>query len=187
VVGLASVWRGEKRLTKVLKLKSQTDCYTLKINECSRNLGRPEDVTIMRRRCWRSSLRRLMLLVALTSLAVGGVWGYRICRLYIDYADKARWCESLERSCWELEAIHRKNAEDDENLAAYVCALSSSNPELSNYFKERVEAAKLRAAQSREAAADCARKAARCASLARKYERAARRPWLPVEPDPPEP
>jgi hypothetical protein len=25
------------------------------------------------------------------------------------------------------------------------------------------------------------------ASLARKYERAARYPWLPVEPDPPEP
>jgi hypothetical protein len=35
--------------------------------------------------------------------------------------------------------------------------------------------------------ADAAEKAAYDAVLARKYERAARYPWLPVEPDPPQP
>jgi hypothetical protein len=36
-------------------------------------------------------------------------------------------------------------------------------------------------------AASWKRKAERCARLAQKYRRAARYPWLPVEPDPPEP
>jgi hypothetical protein len=35
--------------------------------------------------------------------------------------------------------------------------------------------------------ADAAEKAAYDAALARKYERAARHPWLPVGPDPPQP
>ena len=35
--------------------------------------------------------------------------------------------------------------------------------------------------------ADAAEKAAYDAALARKYQRAARYPWLPVEPDPPQP
>jgi hypothetical protein len=108
-------------------------------------------------------------------------------RLSVDYANNAKSCKLLESSCRELEAMHLKNAQDNENLAAYASALGSSNPELSKYFKEELENAKQKAARSREAAADCATKAARCAALARKYERAARYPWLPVEPDPPEP
>ena len=130
---------------------------------------------------------RLMLLAALTSLAVGGVWVYRMHRLSIDYANEARWCKILERSCGELRAAHLKNAQDDENLVAYVSALGNSDSELSKYCKERVEQAKQRAVQSREAAADCATRAARCAARARNYERAARYPWLGVKPDPPEP
>jgi hypothetical protein len=63
-----------------------------------------------------------MLAAALTSLAVGGVWGYRMRRLSMDYANKALRCKVLERSCGELRAAHLNNAQDDENLVAYFSA-----------------------------------------------------------------
>jgi hypothetical protein len=80
------------------------------------------DVSIMQRSRWRTVLWRLMLLAALTSLAVGGVWGDLMRRLSIDFANKARWCEFLERSCAELKTAHLKSAQDDENLVACVLA-----------------------------------------------------------------
>jgi hypothetical protein len=186
VVGLAAVWRGEKRLTKVPRLKKQIDCYALKINERSRNLGRPEVVSIMRPRHFWFTARQLMLVIALAGAATGCAFGYRLLRRSGDYANKSSWCKLLERSCRDLEAMHLKNATDHEQLAADISALDASTPELSKCVTEGVQKARKAAEQSREAAADCATKAARCAALARKYERAARYPWLGVEPDPTE-
>ena len=48
-------------------------------------------------------------------------------------------------------------------------------------------AIRMSAKDFREDAEQATRRAAYHASLKRKYERAARYPWLPVEPDPPPP
>jgi hypothetical protein len=97
----------------------------------------------------RFTVRRLMLVVALAGLVMGGgVWGYRMWRMSAKYARIAqsfKWTESLHRG---LEARFQNNAQR--------------------------EAAKFAAVATHYAA------------LVRKYERAARYPWLPVEPDPPE-
>jgi hypothetical protein len=149
-------------------------------------IGRTEEVSIMRRRRLWFTDWRLMLGIALAGVAMRGAFGYRMRWRSIGYADKANWCQLLERSCRELEAMHLKNATDNEKIAADVSALDTSTPELSKYFTEEAQKARKVAEQSREAAADCAKTAARCAALARKYERTSRYPWLGLGPDPTE-
>jgi hypothetical protein len=57
--------------------------------------------------------------------------------------------------------------------------------ERSNYYRGLAAVCKKKEYPYRSA--NSLTEAERFAALARKYERAARYPWLPVEPDPPEP
>jgi hypothetical protein len=104
----------------------------------------------------------LMLVVAVTALAMGGgVWGYRMWRLSCYYAGRVEVAQADERSLRQL-AIRYVNASQrtqDGSLADHQRNIAAHLTELANTH----------------------------AYLARIYERAARYPWLPVEPDPPEP
>jgi hypothetical protein len=118
----------------------------------------------------RFTVRRLMLVVALAGLAMGvGIWSYKMRQLSGGYARAAKfhraWLDRYrEREAVILQAIGRL-----ETVAARRSVVPPSHD------------------RHREDAADYARKADYREALALKYERAARYPWLPVEPDPPPP
>jgi hypothetical protein len=103
-----------------------------------------------------------MLVVAIAGLAMGGDdWGYRMWRLSRAYAGLAQYYESLEILHWNDGMLSRQNSRGNDT--------AGSRDEVSAYM------------------AHCAAKVVYYAALVRKYDRAARYPWLPVEPDAPEP
>jgi hypothetical protein len=135
-----------------------------------------EDISIMRLPRLRFTVRRLMLSVALAGLAMGGSgWGYRMWWLSGVHARTALFHKSWVGRYRTREAVILQAIGKIEKVVAEHSAA------------EPVLVAPPHIARHREDAADYARKAHYRAALVRKYERAARFPWLPVEPDPPEP
>jgi hypothetical protein len=123
-----------------------------------------------------------MIAVALSALAIyATIWDLRTSRLARHYASKSAEYEQAESTFQShyadalanLEDLdERRRAESDQHFALTV---------------ERREFHQKAAAEIREYVAKLARKAAHYSSLKRKYEHAARYPWLSVAPDPPEP
>ncbi len=107
----------------------------------------------------RVTVRRLMILVAIAGLllAAGRAWNLRA-----DYLLRASYHESRARI---LEVIR------DRGEPSYFRPADRSRPALDRAEADRRHAASV----------------AYHEALRRKYEAAARRPWLPVEPDPPGP
>jgi hypothetical protein len=113
-----------------------------------------------------------MIVVAIAGLVMGvGVWGYRMWRLSRFYAGAAQMHRAFAGSYVRHAAFDLQRAHDVEMILA-------AHPP-----NERALLSNLWAAQCRKDA----EMATYCATLARKYECAASYPWLPVEPDPPEP
>jgi hypothetical protein len=99
-----------------------------------------------------------MLVVAFAGLVMGsGVWGYRMWRQSGEYTIKAQSYTLLTYICGYPEELGQGTVE---------ATIDTSGELQRQNLKKHVE---------------------RWAALARKYERAARYPWLPVEPDPPAP
>jgi hypothetical protein len=99
-----------------------------------------------------------MLVIALAGLMMGGgVWGYRTSRLSRVYELNAGRYRSAERLFRELEAFYLATAEQKEKTNYNHLAAVAAST--ADYHAARV----------------------------RKYERAARYPWLAVEADPSEP
>jgi hypothetical protein len=131
-----------------------------------------------------------MLVVALVSLAMGGgVWGFRMSELSRHYADRAHAYETGEKMYRQLLAMNLDLSQVDEE--ASLCLWSPRfGARLYKELKERQEKAvtryERRAAGARAVLAQPKSVADYFADRARKYARAARYPWLHVEPDPPE-
>ena len=117
-----------------------------------------------------------MLLIAIAGLAMGGgIWGYRMWRLSDEYEVQARRHRTLALVYGHPEQV----------VPGSVAAAMGTSDDLRRQdLKKRVERL---GAESREEAEQYAKKADYYWAVVRKYERAARYPWLPVEPDPPEP
>ena len=116
------------------------------------------------------TVRRLMLVVALAGLALGGgIWGSKMWRLSGVHARTARFHRSWLGLYRQRETVILKSLGRLEQFAAQHALPPPS------------------VARHRDDAAGYARKADFREALALKYERAARYPWLPVETDPPEP
>jgi hypothetical protein len=100
-----------------------------------------------------------MLVVAMAGLVMGvGVWAWRMWRLSAEYAVQAQSYRFL---------VDISGYPVGQGTLVDTEATIDTNGELQTQdLKMRVE---------------------RWTALARKWERAARYPWLPVEPDPPEP
>ncbi len=160
----------------------------LKIDEPCGRISLPEAVSIMRLPRWRFTVQKLMLVVALAGLAMGGgIAAYRLWRLSSEYARKAQLYQASEANFRKLAAFYLENAEHDGEAAAQVSAVETSDEKLIRELDQHADQSKLWAARSRENAAECATMAVSYAALSRKYERAARYPWLTVDPDPPPP
>jgi hypothetical protein len=132
-----------------------------------------------------------MLVVVLAGLAMGGgVWGYRMWRLSRYYAGVAQEEKSRERMYRYGAAVYSGYAEMDEESARRSASQlidERHSKEFSEHEEQRANMKAQNAIAARETAARYASMADQYSALVRKYERAARYPWLPVEPDAPAP
>jgi hypothetical protein len=138
---------------------------------------------------WEITVRRLMLVVALVGLFFAG--GDRVAtmsRLSGEYAGKAQRYMSLEAYYRQDAASLLGQAKSNEKLASANRPVEDiGNEPLTHASKEVEKDFAGQAGDDLGRAARAAAKADYYAALARKYDHAARYPWLPAEPDPPEP
>jgi hypothetical protein len=130
----------------------------------------------------RMTTRRWMVAVAIGGLAMGGiVGGVRLKRRQEYFGSLAERCSAAEEM-W-LKSARRYEA--DIRQTTKELELFEKHPPLSGPSLLEDTHGHLRRSLDRQAA--LARKSAHYARLKQKYRYAARYPWRPVEPDPPEP
>jgi hypothetical protein len=122
----------------------------------------------------RCTLRVSMIAVAVVALMS---WGYALWRRSADFDAKARQFESrLLPKISRLGGLGLKEyayiAGENEYSASELAQLMSILPGIEYYKQHSEYLLRLREYKN---------------SMARKYRRAARRPWMPVDPDPPPP
>jgi len=144
----------------------------------------------------RFTVRSMMVAVAVVGVALGGVRMHRLSR---HYAKEARHNATLENILLRQKAIATTSARRNEELLSDRMGESLSDRKddtgtlrlfrayMRIEMKEFDAMSMEYAAKKRKSAVKYARKAAHFAALRRKYERAARYPWLPVAADPPAP
>jgi hypothetical protein len=121
--------------------------------------------------------RRWMIAVAVVALPMGG---YSLKRLHDGFMDRARYHAESATDCFEAENNAQKYIEGTDSLLESIGEDGSA---------DRFDVSRLKADRADMArnVIEWKRLVAYHAAMARKYENAARHPWLPVEPDPPEP
>jgi hypothetical protein len=132
----------------------------------------------------RFTIRTLMLAVAVVGLAFGIE---RLCRRVSYFHSRAEMFALMEQVFRDMERFAadsaRRHAEWAREDVAWAWAYGAErHVSIASQTKNGVEARR----EQREAESWAAR-ADRACGLVRKYKYAARHPWLPVEPDPPEP
>jgi hypothetical protein len=146
---------------------------------------------MMRLPASRFTLRRMMAALAALALLLGGA------RAFVRLRELSRRYTAIAQRHYEREWVHRDGAasftRNSERVSGYAedeerklhGAAGDEGP-----GRRALAWAKIHRADARRyrAIASAATKAARYhAALVAKYRRAARFPWLPVDPDPPEP
>jgi hypothetical protein len=121
-----------------------------------------------------------MIAIALIAIAIAGtLWGLKMRRLSKAYAATAQTHKRFEAVCRQFEADSRQIAESHDELRR----LRSDDE--TPFFKEMYEREKHLSTRMWESVAHSANNADHHAAMKRKYERAARYPWLTVDGDPP--
>ena len=124
----------------------------------------------------RMTTRRWMVAVAVVALAMGGVVGVRAVWQYVASLDHVRYHAGMEATFRWLDQVWP----DEEEAMAHA-------PELTEEGRRAVGEFRRQMGVLRRQVALWHRKREYHAAMARKYRYVARFPWLPVEPDPPEP
>lgn len=137
------------------------------------------------RRQLRFKLRWMMIVVAILAFAIGAVMTRR---RGDDYRERASRCANLE-SAWRVwvERWDRRATEWKLHVESAKEDTEGFGTELPDGWEQIGDMAYQNGVLASERAEYCRRVTAYFGSLKRKYERAALRPWLPVEPDPPKP
>jgi hypothetical protein len=130
----------------------------------------------------------LVVIIALLALGMGAtVWGLRLRRLARNYAFQARLNQSKATQSLGWETIWRKSAHRIDQKPRFhdsYHAFGSPDDLTGEIIDREIWRSHIEAV---ETAARYGAEAAHYTALNRKYERAARYPWLTVEPDPPPP
>jgi hypothetical protein len=116
--------------------------------------------------------RPWMVTVAALALAMGGLVGVRAVWQYFVALDRVQYHEGME-AMWRWLGRDLSKAESEQPPTTDDAGLNEAMRAVSDQYQWIV--------------ASLHRQAECHAALARKYRRVARLPWLPVEPDPPEP
>jgi hypothetical protein len=137
----------------------------------------------------RFTVRRLMIVVVIVA---GLLWGLKMRRLSVSYSEQAA-THASEQKFWD-SGVSLSNVEIARRTSHLAELREKANrdraegfPEVANNFERLIELEShmlnyyLEDARIRKSHRD------ESARLNRKYYRAARYPWLSVEPDPPEP
>jgi hypothetical protein len=158
--------------------------HRLQTGRANETIELMEVLPIMRRPRLRFTIRKLMIVVLVASL---GSWSVKLWLLSRDYARRAKAHEAAERQYRAVRelflAATRSYAQDAANSSALLA--SSEAPFLGS--EELATKSRDLAASLLATAREPARKMAYYGALKRKYQRAARYPWLSVAPDPPAP
>jgi hypothetical protein len=126
----------------------------------------------------------MLVVIAVAALGMGAtLWALRMRRLATYYAVIARMNKQEETFYRGWETTWRRSAQRIDERARFqrVPPAFGSSDDLTGELIDR-KIWRL-STEAREAAARCGTKAAHHAALNRKYERAARYPWLTVQPD----
>jgi hypothetical protein len=131
------------------------------------------------------TMRRWMVSVTIVALVmVAAIGGARFKRCRDSLVVHAQFNAHLKIAFMSQEANYRKFLEAHERIqkaGEYLHRMSGSDGRAHpNQLVPLLD-------EQRRIVAGLVRKISYHESLARRYERAARYPWLPVEPDPPEP
>ncbi len=133
----------------------------------------------------RMTTRRWMILMVIVAIAFGAemmrrrevAYHARANRYALEEAETRASCEMADRSAAE----YMKHLREIQDFAESGGAAFRAN------WKPIIESATRSATMASDQAERCHRWAAHWGALRAKYERAARRPWLLAEPDPPWP
>jgi hypothetical protein len=126
-----------------------------------------------------------MAAVAVVAIALGAEMTRR---RSVSYRDKANRYAVIEAN-WRDggQTWDRSAAEREKHLRELEAYAEGYGGRFRLSWKPLIDPATQSATIASGKAEDCYRRAAYWGALREKYERAARRPWLPVEPDPPPP
>ncbi len=132
----------------------------------------------------RMTTRRWMVGVAVVGIVMGGAISFvRLKRRHDSFLFLAQFHGEREQY-WRRE---EPEMIESIRLAERVAKQAEDRQQSRDDSQSEAECLKAGVAERRRIAAHVARLIAYNATLARKYELAAAYPWLPVEPDPPEP
>jgi hypothetical protein len=138
-------------------------------------------------RLHRMTVRRWILVTLVLAVGMGlTVEGVRLYRRRQEFLHRSRLFAYLETRCREIAKA------SNESVEAAMEALGLAEREIPQLKPDEPTVAVLKQLLdslliSRHSVLTATRRAEHCAELKRKYERAAARPWLSVEPDPPDP
>jgi hypothetical protein len=133
----------------------------------------------------RMTTRRWMAAVAIVAVAIGGEMMRRRSVSYRGQANRYALAEAKVRT-WGKNSDQR-TAEHKKHLRKVQSFAESGGGAFRASWKSFIDSATRSVTLASEEAERFHRLAAHYAALRMKYERAARYPWLPVEPDPPKP
>ncbi len=129
----------------------------------------------------RMTTRRWMVAVAVVGSSIGG---YKLWRWRRDFLDRAWRHEAVGETYRTIEPEKREQAGGDKTILemhfSSVQVDGSDDPFCTREFATGM-------ARIADGQTNAAEEIAHQTAMAEKYRRAARQPWLPVEPDPPEP
>jgi hypothetical protein len=138
----------------------------------------------------RFRLRTLLIVVAVAALLTeGGFWIARV-KGHADLRwETASLYDAMAGNYRRDERLFLRSAVAYAEGAERYARMSEEARDGDRASRWREQSASLRKSMSRSRAdaALCSRRAGHYEQLARKYRRLAARPWLPLEPDPPEP
>jgi hypothetical protein len=133
----------------------------------------------------RMTTRRLMILIAIVAIAFGATMMRRRSVSYRARANRYA-LEEAKTQAWAVKS-DRSAAESKKHLREIQAFAESGDGAFRARWKSLIDSASRSATIASDQAENCHRWAAYWGALNAKYERAARRPWLAAEPDPPPP
>jgi hypothetical protein len=137
----------------------------------------------------RMTTRRWMIAVAVVAVAMGGIVGARAVWQYFVALNRIQYHAGMEHFWHWLTPTEPDPSQATDQITDLIAEQRriTGDAELSEEMRRALADMRAGLDEYRRVKAAFQRKLEYHAAMARKYRHVARFPWLPVEPDPPEP